>query len=89
MRAGRLSQWMRDHGGSVPIPCARMTIRTTTLRAIGGWQALPIGEDVDLLAGLAELTDGWQSSETAWLYRQHPDQISRSDRQREWGTIAR
>jgi glycosyltransferase involved in cell wall biosynthesis len=89
MPAGRLSSWVASHNGQSPIPCAGVAYRTTTLRAVGGWAALPVGEDVALLVTVSALTDGWQDSATTWLYRQHPDQISRHPAQPQWSAIAK
>jgi glycosyltransferase involved in cell wall biosynthesis len=87
--AGRLPAWIDEHGGNVPVPCAGLAYRTTTLRSLGGWMALPIGEDIGLLAAVSAVTAGWQSAKTTWLYRQHPGQMSRGDTQPQWSTLAR
>lgn len=87
--AGRLTAWMEEHGGNVPVPCAAVSYRTTTLRALGGWMALPIGEDLGLVAAISAVTDGWQDPSTTWLYRQHPGQISRHEAQPRWSATAR
>lgn len=87
--AGRLPMWIEQHGGNVPMPCAAVAYRTTTLRAMGGWMALPSGEDVGLLAAVSAVTDGWQDPATTWLYRQHEQQTSRHDTHPRWSAIAR
>lgn len=89
MSAGRLTAWVDEHGGNWPIPCAGVLYRTTTIRALGGWVALPIGQDIAMLAAVAELTDGWQDETTTWLYRQHEGQVSRHAQYAEWSEIAR
>lgn len=87
--AGRLTAWMEENGGNVPVPCAAVAYRTTTLRALGGWMALPTGEDLGLLAAVSAITDGWQDPATTWLYRQHPGQISRHETHPELSALAR
>lgn len=89
MPARRLTAWVDAHGGNWPIPCAGVLYRTTTIRALGGWAALPIGQDIAMLAAVSELTDGWQDETTTWLYRQHERQVSRHPSQQEWSKIAR
>jgi glycosyltransferase involved in cell wall biosynthesis len=87
--AQRLPDWIDEHGGNVPAPCAALCYRTTTIRAMGGWMALPAGEDIGLLAAISTVTAGWQSEATTWLYRQHPGQMIRRDTQPHWSTLAR
>jgi glycosyltransferase involved in cell wall biosynthesis len=89
LKAGRLNDWVAEHEGNWPIPCAGIMYRTATLRAVGGWAGLPIGEDIALLAALSQITDGWQDETITWLYRQHPDQISRHALQPQWSETAR
>jgi hypothetical protein len=52
-------------------------MRTTALRAIGGWAGLPVDEDIVMFAALSELSDGYHHSELTWLYRQHPGQVTK------------
>ncbi len=54
--AGAANDWAIDHGANWPIHSAGLMIRTSTLRAIGGWPGLPIDDDVTMFAGLSELT---------------------------------
>jgi len=58
-------------------------MRTTSLRAIGGWVGAPADEDVAMFAALSEIADGYNEQVVTWLYRQHPEQISRNN---EWRT---
>ncbi len=87
--AGRLNEWVVEHEGNWPIPCAGILCRTATLRAIGGWVALPLGGDIAMIAAMSQVTDGWQDAATTWLYRQHPEQISRHHLRPEWSEVAR
>ena len=61
----------------VPIACPGLMMRTTTVRALGGWAANPRWEDTALFVALAELTPGYVTPEVTWLYRQHDGQTSR------------
>lgn len=77
--AGAVNRWSRDHEGAWPIHPAGLMVRTTTLRAIGGWYALPHGEDIAMLTALTEMADGWhQPPPVTWLYRQHDRQVTRT-----------
>ena len=73
---GALTQYFVDHGG-VPIHPAGLTMRTTTVRALGGWAASPRSEDVALLVAVADLAPGYLTPEATWLARQHPGQTTR------------
>jgi len=86
--AGQVNKWAADDGGNWPVHCASLLIRTTALRALGGWAGLPYDDDVSMLAALSELADGYHHGTTTWLYRQHPDQITRT-RHADWGEQCR
>ena len=62
--------------GLCPIHCAGLTMRISTLRAVGGWVGLPVGEDVSMISPIAEIFPGWHDSAITWLYRRHPGQIT-------------
>lgn len=63
-----------DH--SLPVHPASLTMRTATVRALGGWVANPRGDDNALLIAIAELAPGYLTPEVTWLYRKHPAQIT-------------
>jgi hypothetical protein len=63
-----------------PVHPAGLTVRTATVRALGGWAALPRSEDNSLLAALAALTPGYLTPEVTWLYRKHAGQTTRQER---------
>ena len=73
---GVLTQYFVDHGG-VPIHPAGLTMRTNTVRALGGWAAAPRSEDVALLVAVADLAPGYLTPTATWLARQHPGQTTR------------
>ena len=73
------------HDPYLPVHPAGLTIRTDTVRALGGWGAYPCAEDVWLLAALSELTPGYLLPEVTWLYRKHPQQITAANRWKDLG----
>ncbi len=75
--AGAVSDFVLAHG-KAPFLLNGMALRTATVRALGGWVAVPHGEDFGLVAAVAELAAGYYSPEVVWLYRQHDQQTSRS-----------
>ncbi|WP_204809275.1 glycosyltransferase [Mycobacterium riyadhense] len=68
-----------------PVHTAGLTIRTTTIRALGGWGSYPVGADVALLTALTELTPGYLLSTITWLYRRHSQQVTASN---DWKDLA-
>jgi glycosyltransferase involved in cell wall biosynthesis len=62
------------HHRMCPLHCAGLTMRTTSVRALGGWAANPRTEDIELLAALSELTPGYLEAEESWIYRMHDGQ---------------
>jgi glycosyltransferase involved in cell wall biosynthesis len=73
---GVLTRYFVDHGG-VPIHPAGLTMRSVTVRALGGWAAAPRSEDVALLVAVADLAPGYLTPAATWLARQHPGQTTR------------
>ena len=73
-----MNQWAAEHDGNWPIQCAALMMRTTTLRALGGWTGIPYDDDVSMFAALSEITDGYYEEELTWLYRHHPLQLHRT-----------
>lgn len=60
----------------LPVHPAGLTMRTATVRALGGWTASPRGEDNALLVAIAELAPGYLTHEVTWLYRKHTGQTT-------------
>ena len=89
LSAGTVNRWAVEHDGNWPVHCAGLTMRTATLRAIGGWAGLPYDDDIIMFACLSEIADGYNEPSTTWLYRQHPAQVTRSDSRREWSDTVR
>lgn len=73
MCQGSIPQW--------PVHTAGLTIRRSTVHALGGWGSYPCGADVCLFSALSELTPGYLPATVTWLYRKHPGQVTAS---RDW-----
>lgn len=73
--------WLEHHLS--PVHPASMCVRRGLLLAVGGWMALPTGEDTGLLVALSEYSDGWFIDTPGLLYRQHEKQITKSDLHRD------
>lgn len=79
VKAGEANNWAALNHGNWPIHCAGLMMRSDTLRAIGGYPAIPADDDIAMFAALSELTDGYNFSETTWLYRISPNSLSRTE----------
>ena len=77
--AGQVNRWAVEDGGNWPIHCAALLMRTTALRALGGWCGLPYDDDIGMFAALSELSDGYHHGALTWLYRQHPGQVTKTE----------
>jgi hypothetical protein len=53
-------------------------MRTTSLRALGGWTAIPGDDELATFAALSEIADGYYDEALTWLYRHHPKQMHRT-----------
>lgn len=87
--AGQVNEWAAQHGGNWPIHCAGVMYRTTSVRALGGWAAVPFDEDLIMFAALSQVTAGWFDESMTWLYRQHDAQLVRSDQHDAWSEVGR
>lgn len=77
--AGAVNAWAAGEGANWPIHCAALLMRTTSLRALGGWTAIPGDDEIATFAALSEVTDGYYDSALTWLYRHHPNQMHRTE----------
>ena len=73
VQPGVVGDYLRMHR-RCPIHCAGLTMRTATVRALGGWAANPRTEDIELLAAMSELVPGYAEPEESWIYRMHDGQ---------------
>jgi glycosyltransferase involved in cell wall biosynthesis len=78
MKAGQVNAWAAEQGGNWPIHCAALMMRTASVRALGGWTAIPGDDELATFAALSEVTDGYYDQALTWLYRQHPKQMHRT-----------
>jgi hypothetical protein len=61
-------------------------MRTSLLRALGGWAGAPVDDDIVIFAALSEIGNGWNEEAVTWLYRQHSAQTHRSEK---WKSLSR
>ncbi|GAA1653857.1 glycosyltransferase family 2 protein [Nocardia ninae] len=87
--AGSVNDWALDSGGSWPVHCAGLMLRTASVRVVGGWGGVPTNDDLVMLAGLSGIADGWFDDTVTWLYRQHDAQTVRTAHHRTWGDETR
>jgi glycosyltransferase involved in cell wall biosynthesis len=67
---GVVNAYLAAHG-RLPFFTAGMTLRTSTVRAVGGWAANPRIEEGPMIAAITELSPGYLTPEVTWLVRQH------------------
>ncbi|WP_158846692.1 glycosyltransferase family 2 protein [Saccharothrix deserti] len=77
---GVVGTFVLDHGHT-PVPCGGITARSATVRALGGWAAVPRAEDLALVVALSELAPGFLTPDVTFLYRRH---LGQSTRQASW-----
>lgn len=87
--AGTVNAWAESHRGNWPIHGAGLMLRSTSLRALGGWAGLPVDEDLGMFAALSEIADGHHFDGVTWLYRQHQGQTTRSTSRRHLSEVTR
>jgi glycosyltransferase involved in cell wall biosynthesis len=71
-----LLRYWREHNGRPSVHPATLCIRRHLLFALGGWMALPAGEDTGLLIAAAVVSPGYFIAETGLLYRKWPGQVT-------------
>ncbi|MGC9671450.1 glycosyltransferase [Planosporangium sp. 12N6] len=68
--------YFRRNNYRLPVHPATLCIRTELALALGGWMALPAGEDTGLLLAASVVADGYFIGAPGLLYRKHPDQVT-------------
>ncbi|MFJ8202229.1 MULTISPECIES: glycosyltransferase [Micromonospora] len=68
--------YFKNNNYRLPVHPATLCIRRELAFALGGWMALPGGEDTGLLLAASVVSDGYFIAEPGLLYRKHPDQIT-------------
>lgn len=86
---GFINDWVFENDGNWPIHAGGLMYRAATLRAFGGWGALPFDDDLLLFSSISELFDGWFDEEVTWLYRIHVAQTVKSTLARDWSVPSR
>ncbi|WP_309227100.1 glycosyltransferase family 2 protein [Micromonospora thermarum] len=76
LHQGDVLNYFRSNGYRLPVHPATLCIRRNLALALGGWMALPGGEDTGLLIAASVVTDGYFIPEPGLLYRKHADQIT-------------
>lgn len=89
LRAGQVNEWAAEAAGNYEVHGANLMMRTASVRALGGWGGLPGDDELSLLAGLSEITDGWYDEEITWLYRLWDGQQHRTPAAQEASAAAR
>ncbi|MBF6171532.1 glycosyltransferase family 2 protein [Nocardia blacklockiae] len=69
--------WLR--GYTLTVHPATICIRRELVIAVGGWMALPVGEDIGMLLAVSTFAPGWFIGEVGLHYRKHPGQTTPSD----------
>ena len=63
--------------GNAPFLPNGPALRTASVRALGGWPAIPTDDETSLLVAISEIAPGYYARTVTWLYRQHDQQTSR------------
>lgn len=66
----------RQHNYRAPVHPATLCIRKELVVALGGWMALPAGEDTGLLLSASTISAGYFIGEPGLLYRKWPGQVT-------------
>lgn len=69
-------RYFEQNSYRLPVHPATLCIRRNLALALGGWMALPAGEDTALLLAAAAVCDGYFIHEPGLLYRKHQAQIT-------------
>lgn len=62
--------------GLLPVLGCTLAAHSDLIRAVGGWQALPVDEDVALLVAVEAVAPGWMLAEPSIYYRKWPGQTT-------------
>ncbi|MGH3712832.1 MAG: glycosyltransferase family 2 protein [Micromonosporaceae bacterium] len=73
---GGVLDYFHQHQYRLPVHPAALCIRKQLALALGGWMALPGGEDTGLLLAASVVSDGYFIGEPGLLYRKHEAQIT-------------
>ncbi|MFB7837767.1 glycosyltransferase [Nocardia brasiliensis] len=76
---GYVFDWWQSHEYLLSVHPTTVCIRRELLIGIGGWMALPSAEDTGMLLVASVVAPGWFLSSVGLHYRQHPQQLTRSN----------
>lgn len=76
LERGEVAAYWRAHHCRAPVHPATLCIRADLLLALGGWMALPAGEDTGLLLALDAISSGYFLAERGLSYRKWPGQVT-------------
>lgn len=65
-----------ERAGLMPILGTTVTAHTALIHALGGWPAIPRGEDAAIVVALEAVSPGWMQSEPSLFYRRWPKQTT-------------
>ncbi len=83
LRGADVVRYFQEHGYRLLVHPATLCVRRDMLVALGGWMALPGGEDTGLLLAAAAISDGYFTDEPGLLYRKHDAQATAAS---DWST---
>lgn len=73
---GSVTVYWRAHGYRASVHPTTLCMRRDLLLALGGWMALPAGEDTGLLIAADAVSDGYFLAEPGLYYRKWPGQVT-------------
>ncbi|HEY2792462.1 MAG TPA: glycosyltransferase [Micromonosporaceae bacterium] len=76
MDRGAVHDYWLSHGYRASVHPATLCIRRTLLLALGGWMALPAGEDTGLMLAADAVSNGYFIDRPGLLYRKWPGQVT-------------
>lgn len=65
-----------EAAGEMPVLGTTMTGRTELIHALGGWPAIPRGEDAAIVVAMEAVSPGWMQAEPSIYYRRWPAQTT-------------
>jgi len=74
-RGAVLGHWL-SHDHRAQVHPATLCLRRPLIFALGGWMALPAGEDTGLLIAASSVSTGYFIPEPGLLYRKWPGQVT-------------
>jgi len=77
-RGRTFTHWLH-HGHRLPVHPATLCIRRPLLLSLGGWMALPAGEDTGLLLAADAVAPGYHIDELGLYYRKWPGQATATE----------